>query len=131
MQQEIKNLSLGGKLLIYGGTPDNDLSITTNSTAEVIDLLNEDLECDLYFNGHPTNIIGASGGRINDDFVYCGGSFDYMYSNPTKVCRILGKGFLNDTLHLPLNLSFPLGRSTSNGGVLLPNNTLFIAGICD
>ena len=98
--------------------------------------MNEDLECNVVFNGHPfnghpTNIIGASGGRISDEFIYCGGSLDYMYSGPTKSCRILGKGFLDDVLHSPLNLSIPLGRSTSNGGVLLPNNTLFIAGTND
>ena len=51
-----------------------------------------------------------------------------MYNDPTSICRILGKGYPEDPLHLPLNLKLPEGRSSINGGVILPNNTLFMGG---
>ena len=77
-------------------------------------------------NGHSTSIIGSNGGRIGNDFIYCGGSFEEMYTGITTDCRILGKGYPEDPFHTPLDLIIPDGRSTANGGVILPNNTLFI-----
>ena len=123
-------LHKGGKLIIFSGIPNDDVSNfgLDQNKAEVIDLLNEDLECDSVTNGHNANIIGASGGRIKEDFVYCGGSFDSMYNDPTSVCRILGKGYPEDPLHSPLNITMVEGRCNTNGGVVLPNNTLFIGG---
>ena len=109
-------------------TEDSNNEFNEN-TVEVIDLLNEDLECNLLLNGHDTNTIGAMGGRINDEFIYCGGSIEEMYSGVTKDCLVLGKGYPEDPLHSPLDLTIPEGRSTSNGGVILPNSTLFICGM--
>lgn len=107
-------------------------------TAEVIDVLNDDTECYLFYNGHNTEIYGSSGGRIKDDIVLCGGGFrrypnsywgnyynyDYVYQ-----CLILGKEgspIMNPWLASNLTLTVP--RYTFNGGVILPNNTLFISG---
>ena len=87
---------LGGKLLVYGGTINKEYANGPfqDNTAEVLDLLNEDVECDMYFNGHNTSVMGAIGGRIDDEFVYCGGSMHSMYSyDPSPSCRILGKGY--------------------------------------
>ena len=81
---------------MYGGTPDKEYAngLFHDNTAEVLDLLNEDVECDMYFNGHNTSVMGAIGGRIDDEFVYCGGSMHSMYSyDPSPSCRILGKGY--------------------------------------
>ena len=117
-------------MLIYAGTPDTDYSFreSQHNTAEVIDLLNDNTECDPFINGHSTSIIGASGGKMNDDFVYCGGFIAGMYYDVTKDCRILGKGYPHDPFHSTLNMTIPEGRCTANGGVILPNNTLFIGG---
>ena len=107
---------------------DGSNNVINGNTVDVIDLINEDYLCDPLYNGHITNIIGAIGGRIDDEFVYCGGSIEDIYSGVTKECRILGKGYPGDPFHMPLDLTIPMGRATSNGGVILPNNTLFIAG---
>ena len=121
--------TIGGKLLVYAGILNDDGSLNTDlNTAEVLDLLDEEMECDTIINGHSSSIIGSSGGRINNEFIYCGGSFEKMYSGVTTDCRILGKGYPGDPFHTPLDLTVPDGRSTANGGVILPNNTLFIAG---
>ena len=120
---------LGGKLLVYGGTVNKEYANGPfqDNTAEVLDLLNEDVECDMYFNGHNTSVMGASGGRIDDEFVYCGGTMHSMNSSDlSHMCRILGKGYPGDPWHAPLKIYFHV--SSANGGVILPNNTLFIAG---
>lgn len=122
------SLFVAVKLIVYAGTPIQDHSDRVKNTAEVIDILNENMECDPYNNGHNTNIIGSSGGKVNDEYIYCGGSQDMLYKDVTKICRILGKGFPGDPFASPLNLTIPEGRVTSNGGVILPNGTLFIAG---
>ena len=107
---------------------DGSNNVLNDTTVDVIDLINEDYICDPLFNGHSTNIIGAVGGRIDGEFVYCGGSIEEMYSGVTKECRIVGKGYPGDPFYSPLDLIIPNGRSTANRGVILPNNTLFIGG---
>ena len=115
---EIKSQDLGGK------------------TAEVIDVLNDDVECYLYYNGHTINLYGSMGGRINDDFVLCGGGWNaypdywgYDYSFMSQ-CLILGKeGPPGTNPFIPVdNLYMKEPRFTYNGGVILPNNTIFMAG---
>ena len=58
-----------GKVLIYSGSPYENGII-----AEVVDLMNPDTECSYSVN-LPYNVTGASGGKINNKHVFCGGSY--------------------------------------------------------
>ena len=58
-----------GKILIYTGDPYENGVI-----AEVVDLINPDSECSYSVN-LPYNVTAASGGKIGNKNVYCGGSY--------------------------------------------------------
>lgn len=81
--------------------------------AEVLDLINENVKCDTYGNDTMTT-TGTSGGKLNDEFVLCGGDSDK--------CFVLGE---NNPIE---NVTLSNVRRNFNGAVILPNNTLFIIG---
>ena len=88
--------------------------------------MNPDLECDVTFHENAT-IQGAYAGRINDDFVYCGGR-DRQDTNlqvGTDKCYKLGQTepIFNITMSTPKWVEF-----TRNNAIVLPNNTLLIIG---
>ena len=68
---------IGGKLLVYTGIG-QVYSGDRYQTAEVIDILHENMECQLLRNSNFSlhSLFHASGGRINDDFIFCGGHLD-------------------------------------------------------
>ena len=68
---------LGSKIIIYGDRHQYRI-------AEVVDLLNPDLECDVPFHENATGKAGY-GGRIDDDFVYCGGFYRVIHLKKIKV----------------------------------------------
>ena len=70
----------GSKIIIYGG----EIGEHIFRKAEVIDLLNPDLECDVPFHENATGKAGY-GGRIDDDFVYCGGFYRVIHLKKIKV----------------------------------------------
>ena len=112
--------SIGGKLLVYTSLLDD--TIYPGKTAEVIDLQNEDNECDFIYNGHYPKVFYAFGGRINNHFVFGGGSTDGPSHNHGDKCYVLGD-------YGPVkNLTLTIGRRNLNGGLVLPNNTLFVTG---
>ena len=98
----------------------------------MIDVLNEDIECDVLYNGHNDKLYGATGGKIGNDFVHCGGSigFGSVYKDR---CYILGDNtgpiieFNYSDVYVRY-LTMYDKRHTLNGGVILPNNTIFITG---
>lgn len=79
------------------------------------------MECDLFYNGHNPKLYGTVGGKINDKFVFCGGSKGFGNNYQDK-CYFLGDS------EPVQNLTMMYGSHTVNGGVILPNNTIFIAG---
>ena len=67
-----KALFAGGKLLVY--------SSAKFPMAEVVDISNEHMICDLKVNDTLYYLLyyaGAIGGRMNGRFVFCGGSRNY------------------------------------------------------
>ena len=111
----------GSKIIIYGG----EIGEHIFRKAEVIDLLNPDLECDVPFHENATG-RGAYGGRINDDFVYCGGRdrHDTNYEVWTDKCYKLGQ--IEPLFNI--TMSKPRWEEYITHGIVLPNNTLFIIG---
>lgn len=89
---------------------------------EVVDLLNEDVECDSLYNHNHPNLLRAFGGRVNDDYVFCGGTKHSYFKNLDK-CYIMGESGPIE------NLTLTVGRESWSGGLVLPNNTIFIAGM--
>ena len=63
LQSTTENAKSGGKILVYTGYGYN------GTKAEVIDLLNENLECDLYAT-LPVETYNALGGKVNNDFLF-------------------------------------------------------------
>ena len=104
---------LGGKVLIYGGG---------STKAEVIDLLDNTTQCDLYATlPIEASYNGTFGGRINDDFIFCGGWGPYYY---LERCYQIGKdGNFIDAFKLATPLSDSEITTMS-----LPNNTIFATG---
>ena len=92
-----------------------------------MDVLNENYECDSIYNGHDVHIYGAIGGRINDDFVFCGGLRGIHRNNKTLLnhCYVLGQE--SPIENIKWQLSSPFAHN-HNSGVVLPNNTLFLTG---
>ena len=112
----------GSKIIIYGGR----FQDSTYRTAEVVDLLNPNLECDVPFHENEIGYAGY-GGRINDDFVYCGGHYwsNDTYGAFTDKCYKLGQ------IEPIFNITMSTSRWRYYGGdngIVLPNNTLFLIG---
>lgn len=105
-------MKIGGKILVYSGSWQNGKA---EFETEVLDLKNDNVVCDPFSNG--TDITGTSGGKINNDYVYCGGV------NNDK-CYMLGQ----NTPIEDITMSRPT-INNFNGAVILPNNTLFIIGL--
>ena len=100
-----------GKIIVYSGWPfENGVKV------EVIDLLNEDRDCDL-FPDLNFAVIDALGGRINNDYVLCGGS---NYEDPnfdSDQCFLIGEKEPFVKMTRPL---------ISGSTVILPNQTLLM-----
>ena len=100
-----------GKIIVYSGWPfENGVKV------EVIDLLNEDSDCDL-FPDLNFAVIDAFGGRINNDYVLCGGS---NYEDPnfdSDQCFLIGEKEPFVKMTRPL---------ISGSTVILPNQTLLM-----
>ena len=81
------------------------------------------MECNVLFDENVPG-IGGYGGRINNDFVYCGGHYDGN-SDATDKCYKLGQiePIFNITMSTP-RWDVLIG----NNGIVLPNNTLFLIG---
>ena len=96
--------------------------------------MNEDIVCDPIDDISYYSITnGAFGGRINDDFVFCGGTWGAYETSTTnlKHCYIMGQYYSNgsnEELDFIQNLTLTWPRFTYNGGVILPNNTIFVTG---
>ena len=116
-------VNLGGKVLVYLGSGSGNPPTKHHPNAWVIDLLNEDVECDDYA-AMDFDMLGTFGGRINDKFLFCGGlhiteNFGGIRSDK---CYIVGKD------NPVANVTLSMARYASGAGVVLPNNTLFVAG---
>lgn len=88
---------IGGKLLVYTGIG-QVYSGDRYQTAEVIDILHENMECQLLRNSNFSlhSLFHASGGRINDDFIFCGGHLDTIYIKAQDRCfSLLNATFTN------------------------------------
>lgn len=67
-------------------------------------------------------MFSTFGGRIGNDFVFCGGSTEWIFHNFQDKCYVLGD-------YGPVkNLTLTTARRSLNGGLVLPNNTIFSAG---
>ena len=109
---QIFNCNLG-KIIVYSGWPfENGVKV------EVIDLLNEDSDCDLFPDLHFA-VQDAFGGRIDNDYVLCGGG---NYEDPdykSDQCYHIGEREPFVKMTRPL---------ISGSTVILPNQTLFMTG---
>ena len=85
------------------------------------------MKCYVPFHENEFGYLGY-GGRINDDFVYCGGLYwfnDAYYADVTDKCHKLGQ------IEPIFNITMSTSRWRSyggNNGIVLPNNTLFLIG---
>ena len=77
------------KSLCTPGVSSQNYHKNQTHSAEVIDILDDNMWCDPLDNGHIAITDGASGGKINDKFVYCGGSSKNFAI--TDKCFILGE----------------------------------------
>ena len=98
---------------MYSGWPyENGIKV------EVIDLLNEDSNCDL-FPDLPVEVKDAFGGRIDDNFVLCGGHHFGDPFDKSDQCYLVGQTEPFVQMTRPM-----IAGST----VILPNQTLFLTG---
>ena len=98
---------------LYSGWPyENGVKV------EVIDLLNEDNNCDL-FPDLPVEVKDAFGGRVSNDFVLCGGHHFGDPFDKSDQCYIVGQTEPFVQMTRPM-----IAGST----VILPNQTLFLTG---
>ena len=104
--------------MIYGGL---------SRYAEVIDLLDNTTQCDLFATlSIEAAFKGSFGGRIGNDFVYCSGWGPYYY---IKRCFKVGadnylfNGY--DEPKIPPDFAKDRAEITTFS---LPNNTLFVTG---
>ena len=82
---------------------------------EVVDVLNPNLVCDIFGTTVPVGTYAASGGKIGEDFLFCGGyNGDYL-----DECYILG----NEEPFIKMN-----DKRYYASGVVLPNGTFVIIG---
>ena len=107
----------GSKVIFFTGSNYYDDDEWKNGKIiEVVDVLHPFLACDTYGNV-PVGIYIAAGGKIGNDFIFCGGyNQDEVRSNE---CYILG----NEEPFINMN-----DKPSYASGVVLPNGTFMMIG---
>ena len=110
-------LGPGGKVIFFTGYNYNDDDKYSNGKKiEVVDVLHPTLVCDT-FGTMPFGIEYAAGGKIGNEFLFCGGYT--QDGNRSNECYILG----NEEPFINMNHT---RRYAS--GVVLPNGTFLMIG---